>query len=97
MPRGKHAKCDRNARFAEIAASPVEGGYFAETYRSNISLHQQLLPSGYPGNAPLVLKPDGTGEILLLGQDILRGMRLRMLCRAARGRVAGSFLEEHWP
>ena len=92
---------------------PVEGGYFAETYRSNISLHQQLLPSGYSGERSLstaiyymltpdtfsaihrvlgdevyhfylgdpaemlVLKPDGSGEILLLGQDILSGMRLQ--------------------
>jgi predicted cupin superfamily sugar epimerase len=92
---------------------PVEGGYFAETYRSLSTLTQQSLPSDYPGERALstaiyymltpdtfsavhrlkgdeiyhfylgdpaemlVLKPDGTGETLRMGQDIVSGMRLQ--------------------
>lgn len=92
---------------------PVEGGYFAETYRSKVALAQQSLPSGYPGERVLstaiyymltpdtfsaihrlkgdevyhfylgdpaemlILKPDGTGETVLIGPDIASGMRLQ--------------------
>jgi uncharacterized protein len=91
---------------------PVEGGYFAETYRS-----KDTIPSGAPGAYPngrplstaiyymltpdsfsalhrlpgdeifhfylgdpvemLLLKPDGTGQAVLLGPDISAGMRLQ--------------------
>jgi uncharacterized protein len=92
---------------------PVEGGYFAETYRSKFTLTQRSLPSGYSGERALstaiyymltpdtfsamhrldgdevyhfylgdpaemlILKPDGTAETLLMGQDIVSGMRLQ--------------------
>lgn len=91
----------------------VEGGYFAETYRSKFALAQHSLPSGYPGERALstaiyymltpdrlsaihrlkgdevyhfylgdpaemlILKPDGTGETVIIGQDITSGMRLQ--------------------
>ena len=94
---------------------PVEGGYFAETYRSKFRLARQSLPSGYSGERALstaiyylltpdmfsaihrirgdevyhfylgdpvemlVLKPDGTGETVLLGQNIVSGMRLQQV------------------
>jgi uncharacterized protein len=92
---------------------PVEGGYFAETYRSKFTLSQRSLPPGCSGERALstgiyymltpdtfsaihrlkgdevyhfylgdpaemlILKPDGTGETLLMGQDIVSGMRLQ--------------------
>jgi predicted cupin superfamily sugar epimerase len=92
---------------------PVEGGYFAETYRSKFTLSQRSLPADYSGERALataiyymlmpdtfsamhrlkgdevyhfylgdpaemlILKPDGTGETLLMGQDIASGMRLQ--------------------
>jgi predicted cupin superfamily sugar epimerase len=92
---------------------PVEGGYFAETYRSQLTLSQRSLPSGYSGERALstaiyymvtpdtfsamhrlkgdevyhfylgdpaemlILKPDGTSKTLLMGQDIVSGMRLQ--------------------
>jgi predicted cupin superfamily sugar epimerase len=92
---------------------PVEGGFFAETYRSQSTLSQRSLPSGYSGERALstaiyymltpdtfsaihrlkgdevyhfyvgepaemlILKPDGTGETLLMGQDLVSGMRLQ--------------------
>jgi predicted cupin superfamily sugar epimerase len=92
---------------------PVEGGYFAETYRSKFTLTQRSLPSDCSGERPLstaiyymltpdtfsamhrlkgdevyhfylgdpaemlILKPDGTGETLLMGHDIVSGMRLQ--------------------
>lgn len=91
---------------------PIEGGYFAETYRSGGTVPRSAL-RGYPGDRSistaiyylltpdtfsamhrvrgdemfhfylgdpvemLQLKPDGSGEILLLGQDIASGMRLQ--------------------
>jgi len=91
---------------------PIEGGYFAETYRGAPVIPQSLLPN-YPGDRAistaiyylltpetfsamhrvrgdemfhfylgdavemLQLKPDGTGEVVLLGQDIANGMRLQ--------------------
>jgi uncharacterized protein len=92
---------------------PVEGGYFAETYRSQSTLNGSALPTGYSGERAvstaiyymltpdtfsalhrlrgdevyhfylgdpvemLQLKPGGTGEAVLLGQDIAAGMRLQ--------------------
>jgi uncharacterized protein len=92
---------------------PLEGGYFAETYRSKFTLAEHSLPSGYSGDRALstaiyymltpdtfsamhrlkgdevyhfylgdpvemlILKPDGSGETLLMGQDIASGMRLQ--------------------
>jgi predicted cupin superfamily sugar epimerase len=94
---------------------PVEGGYFAETYRSKFTLTQRSLASGCPGERALstaiyymltpdtfsamhrlkgdevyhfylgdpaemlILKPDGSGETLLMGQDIASGMRLQQV------------------
>ncbi len=95
---------------------PVEGGYFAETYRSQFTLTQRSLPS-YSGERALstaiyymltpdafsamhrlkgdevyhfylgdpaemlILKPDGSSETLLMGQDIASGMRLQHVVR----------------
>lgn len=92
---------------------PVEGGYFAETYRSKFAMTEQSLPTGYRGERALstaiyymltpdtfsaihrlkgdevyhfylgdpaemlVLKPDGTGETVLLGQEMVSGMRFQ--------------------
>jgi uncharacterized protein len=91
---------------------PIEGGYFAETYRSAATVPRSTL-GGYPGDRSmstaiyylltpdtfsamhrvrgdemfhfylgdpvemLQLKPDGSGEVLLLGQDIAAGMRMQ--------------------
>jgi uncharacterized protein len=91
---------------------PIEGGYFAETYRSARTVPRTTL-IGYPGDRSLStaiyylltpdtfsamhrvrgdemfhfylgdpvemlqLKPDGTAEVLALGQDIASGMRLQ--------------------
>ncbi len=91
---------------------PIEGGYFAETYRSFGTVPRSALAS-YPGDRSLStaiyylltpdtfsavhrvrgdemfhfylgdpvemlqLKPDASGEVLLLGQDIASGMRLQ--------------------
>jgi uncharacterized protein len=96
---------------------PVEGGYFAETYRSKFTLSQRSLPFGHPGERALstaiyymltpdtfsamhrlkgdevyhfylgdpaemlILKPDGSGETLLMGQEIASGMRLQHVVR----------------
>jgi len=91
---------------------PVEGGYFAETYRSKDTIPNGA-PGAYPNHRPLstaiyymlapdtfsalhrlsgdeifhfylgdpvemlLLKPDGTGQAVLLGPDISAGMRLQ--------------------
>ncbi len=91
---------------------PIEGGYFAETYRGSPMLPQSLL-AGYPGDRALStaiyylltpdtfsamhrvrgdemfhfylgdpvemlqLRPDGSGEVIALGQDIVAGMHLQ--------------------
>ena len=96
----------------QMRPHPIEGGYFAETYRGSPMLPQSLLP-GYPGDRAistaiyylltpdtfsamhrvrgdemfhfylgdpvemLQLKPDGSGEVIVLGQDIAAGMRLQ--------------------
>jgi predicted cupin superfamily sugar epimerase len=92
---------------------PVEGGYFAETYRAKFTLTRHSLPSGVVGDRAfstaiyflltpdtfsaihrlkgdevyhfylgdpvelLLLKPDGAGETVLLGQGIASGMHLQ--------------------
>jgi uncharacterized protein len=96
----------------QMRPHPIEGGYFAETYRGAAVVPQSLLP-GYPGDRAictaiyylltpdtfsamhrvrgdemfhfylgdpvemLQLKADGSGEMILLGQDIAAGMRLQ--------------------
>jgi hypothetical protein len=92
---------------------PIEGGYFAETYRSEMKVIQEALGAGYSGERligtaifylltpdtfsamhklpgdelfhfylgdpveMLQLRPDGEGEVVVLGQDIAAGMRLQ--------------------
>ena len=92
---------------------PIEGGYFAETYRSQGMVNGAALPAGYRGERAistaiyymltpntfsalhrlrgdeiyhfylgdpvemLQLKAGGTGEAVLLGQDISAGMHLQ--------------------
>jgi predicted cupin superfamily sugar epimerase len=94
----------------QMRPHPIEGGYFAETYRGSQVVPQSLL-RGSPGDRAistaiyylltpdtfsamhrvrgdemfhfylgdpvemLQLKTDGTGEVILLGQDIAAGMR----------------------
>ena len=96
----------------QMRPHPIEGGYFAETYRSPQMVPENLLP-GYPGDRAistaiyylltpetfsamhrvrgdemfhfylgdavemLELKPDGSGEVILLGQDLAAGMLLQ--------------------
>jgi predicted cupin superfamily sugar epimerase len=96
----------------QMRPHPIEGGYFAETYRGAAMIPQSL-PGGYPGHRAistaiyylltpdtfsamhrvrgdemfhfylgdavemLQLKADGSGEVILLGQDIAAGMRLQ--------------------
>lgn len=92
---------------------PIEGGYFVQTYRSEIGIPKSSLSPAYPSGRAistgiyylltpdtfsamhrlpgdemfhfylgepvemLQLKPDGTGEITLLGQDLASGMKLQ--------------------
>jgi predicted cupin superfamily sugar epimerase len=96
----------------QMRPHPIEGGYFAETYRGGPVIPQNLL-LGYTGDRAistaiyylltpdtfsamhrvrgdemfhfylgdavemLQLQADGTGEVVLLGQDIAAGMRLQ--------------------
>jgi uncharacterized protein len=98
--------------FLKMQPHPIEGGYFAEAYRSVGSVPQSALRN-YPGDRSLStaiyymltaetfsamhrvrgdemfhfylgdpvemlqLKPDGTSEVIVLGQDIAAGMRLQ--------------------
>src|SRR5687768_14866226 len=93
---------------------PVEGGYFAESYRSSATIPESALPSGYsgpryfgtaiyylltpetfsamhrlPGDEVfhfylgdpvemLQLRSDGTGERIIIGNDIAAGMRVQV-------------------
>jgi predicted cupin superfamily sugar epimerase len=97
----------------QLRPHPIEGGYFAETYRSELKVAQSILGPAYSGERligtgifylltpdtfsamhklpgdelfhfylgdpveMLQLRPDGTGEVVLLGQDIAAGMRLQ--------------------
>ncbi len=92
---------------------PIEGGYYVETYRSEISLPGSALPPRFGGERRistaiyflltpdtfsalhrlagdevyhfylgdpvelLVLAPDGSGEVVRLGQDLEAGMRVQ--------------------
>jgi uncharacterized protein len=110
---------------------PIEGGYFAETYRGADVVPRNLLP-GYPGDRAistaiyylltpdtfsamhrvrgdemfhfylgeavemLQLRPDGSGEVIVLGQDIAAGMRLQHnvpggVWQGSRLRAGGKF------
>lgn len=100
-------------RLLNLQSLPVEGGFFAESYRSKFVLARESLPSAYCGERALstaiyymltpdtfsalhrlkgeeayhfylgdpvellTLKPDGTAENVILGQDIVSGMRLQ--------------------
>jgi uncharacterized protein len=83
-------------KLLKLQPLPVEGGYFAETYRSKAStaIYYMLTPDSFsamhrlPGDEMyhfdlgdpvemLLLKPDGSGHAVLLGQDISAGMRLQ--------------------
>ena len=108
----------------QMRPHPIEGGYFAETYRGSPMLPQSLL-AGYPGDRALStaiyylltpdtfsamhrvrgdemfhfylgdpvemlqLRPDGSGEVIVLGQDIVAGCICSTLFREACGRVRG--------
>jgi predicted cupin superfamily sugar epimerase len=97
----------------QLRPHPIEGGYFVETYRSELKLAQSMLGPSYsdkrlaataifylltsdtfsamhklPGDElfhfylgdpveMLQLKPDGSAEAVVLGQDIADGMRLQ--------------------
>ena len=81
-----------------LAPLPLEGGYYAETYRSafGTAIYYLLTEDSYsamhrlPGDEifhfylgdpveMLQLRPDGTGEVLTLGPDLLRGMQLQTM------------------
>ena len=117
LPEVKMPSAKEIQELLKLKPLPVEGGYFAETYRSKFALSQRSLPPGYSakhalstaiyymltpdtfsamhrlkGDAVyhfylgdpaemLILKPDGTGETLLMGQDIVSGMRLQHVVR----------------
>lgn len=103
---------DQIRELLQMRPHPIEGGYFAETYRGGPVIPQSLL-RGYPGDRAistaiyylltpdtfsvmhrvrgdemfhfylgdavemLQLKAGGSGEVILLGQDIAAGMRLQ--------------------
>lgn len=111
----------------KLQSHPVEGGYFAETYRSAGAVPQPAL-SGYPAARSLStaiyymltpgtisamhrvrgdemfhfylgdpvemleLRPDGSGETVVLGQNIFEGMKLQHV--VAGGVWQGSRLGE---
>jgi predicted cupin superfamily sugar epimerase len=96
----------------KMQTHPIEGGYYAETYRSSETIPQSAL-GAYPGDRSistaifylltpdtfsamhrvrgdemfhfylgdpvemLQLRPVGSGEVIVLGQDIASGMRLQ--------------------
>ena len=100
-------------KYLKLQPHPAEGGYFAETYRSEHLLAPNALPAGYPGARSVstaiyyLLTPDsfsamhrlrgdeifhfylgdpvellqinanGAGEVVILGQDIVSGMKLQ--------------------
>lgn len=103
---------DQIIKALHMLPHPIEGGFFAETYRSSAEIPQQKLP-GYPAARSLAtaiyymltpdsfsamhrvrgdemfhfylgdpvemlqLHSDGSGEIIVLGQDILANMKLQ--------------------
>jgi len=98
-----------------LAPLPLEGGYYAETYRSafGTAIYYLLTEDSYsamhrlPGDEifhfylgdpveMLQLRPDATSEVLTLGPDLLRGMRLQTVVaggvwQGSRLRAGGSF------
>jgi predicted cupin superfamily sugar epimerase len=111
---------------------PVEGGFYAETYRTPQRLPRVALPAAYPGERSLAtaiyymltpetisemhrvrgdeifhfylgdpvemleLRPDGSGGVVVLGQDIASGMKLQHVVPAgvwqgSRLRPGGAF------
>jgi len=94
---------------------PMEGGYFVETYRSDLQITKDSLPAHYQGPRALAtaiyylltpdsfsalhrlqtdeifhhyigdpvnmlqLWPDGSGRVIMLGHDILNGMRPQVI------------------
>jgi predicted cupin superfamily sugar epimerase len=115
----------------QMRPHPIEGGYFAETYRGVPVVPRSLLP-GYSGDRAistaiyylltpdtfstmhrvrgdemfhfylgdavemLQLKADGSGEVIVLGQDIAAGMRLQHIVpggvwQGLRVRAGGKF------
>lgn len=114
-------------RALKMQPHPVEGGYFAETYRSAGSVPREVIP-GYPAARSLStaifymltagtfsamhqvrgdemfhfylgdpvemlqLHPNGSGNLVVLGQDILGGMKLQHV--VAGGVWQGSRLRE---
>jgi predicted cupin superfamily sugar epimerase len=104
---------DEIRKHLKLQPHPAEGGYFAETYRSEHLLSPNALPAGYPGARSVstaiyyLLTPDsfsamhrlrgdeifhfylgdpvellqvdakGAGEVFVLGQDIVAGMKLQ--------------------
>jgi predicted cupin superfamily sugar epimerase len=107
---------------------PEEGGYFAETYRSQEAIPRPALPNRYPSKRTfgtaiyylltpdtvsalhklesdeifhfylgdpvtmLQLHPDGSANVVAMGQDIQAGQQLQVL--VPRGTWQGSFLQE---
>jgi uncharacterized protein len=114
-------------RALKMQPHPVEGGFFAETYRSAGAVPQAVIP-GYPADRSLStaiyymltpgtisamhrvrgdemfhfylgdpvemieLHPNGSGNVVVLGQDILAGMELQHNVRG--GVWQGSRLRE---
>jgi uncharacterized protein len=104
---------DQIRKLLDLTPHPIEGGYFAETYRSEWKVAQDVLGPAYSGprlvgtaifylltpdtfsamhKLPgdelfhfylgdpiemLQLRPDGSAQIITLGQDIAAGMRLQ--------------------
>jgi hypothetical protein len=104
---------ERIRELLHLEPHPIEGGFFAETYRSETKLPDTVVGPAYSGERfagtaifylltpetfsamhklpgdelfhfylgdpveMLQLRPDGTSEIVTLGQDIAAGMRLQ--------------------
>jgi predicted cupin superfamily sugar epimerase len=113
MPTDPALTAEQLRELLKLQPLPVEGGYFAEAYRSKDVVPKEALPACYPGERSistaiyymltpdtfsamhrlrgdevyhfylgdpvemLQLKPNGTGEAVLLGQNIASGMRLQ--------------------
>jgi uncharacterized protein len=104
---------DAIKRLLGLEPLPLEGGYYVQTYRSDVALPASALPEPYEGSRRistaiyylltpdtfsalhrlagdevyhfylgdpvelLVLRPDGGGEVVRLGQDLEAGMRVQ--------------------
>jgi predicted cupin superfamily sugar epimerase len=113
MPADPALTAEQLRELLKMQPLPVEGGYFAEAYRSKDAVPKEALPACYPGERAIStaiyymltpdtfsamhrlrgdevyhfylgdpvemiqLKPNGTGEAVLLGQNIASGMRLQ--------------------